>query len=402
MHYNLLFYGQDNCRSLSDKNTFFQNIYDYYKPDVITANELVPSGRNANSIRDGVLNIDGRTAYKRAALTNRANANIVNMLYYNSNKVGLAKQEVSNTELRDINHYKLYHKPDGLTENADTTFFWVATMHLKAGDDGGDAALRGEMAGKAMGYAQRVSSSTPYLMTGDMNLQNDQEEAYQLFTDPPRSTWYPFYDPLYAEGYWHDNSRFADIFTQSTRTGNLCDGGASGGMDDRFDLILISESLQKERAGNVEYVDGSYVTAGQDGNRQNGSITDPNNNKVPEQVAISLKNFSDHLPIMVDLKLSTPVADPVDSNQSAITATSEAQLTASPNPFQNQVQLSLPEGQYQQVALFDATGQRQRLTELSAGQATLTWQTAGLQAGLYILRARSKTGAPFTKRLIKR
>jgi hypothetical protein len=105
---------------------------------------------------------------------------------------------------------------------------------------------------------------------------------------------------------------------------------------------------------------------------------------------------------MVDLKLSTPVAEPVDSNQSAITATSEAQLTASPNPFQNQVQLSLPEGQYQQVALFDATGQRQRLTELSAGQANLTWQTAGLQPGLYILRARSKTGAPFTKRLIKR
>jgi endonuclease/exonuclease/phosphatase family metal-dependent hydrolase len=397
MHYNLLFYGQDNCRSLNDKNTYLKNVYDYYKPDVITANELVPSARNANSIRDDVLNADGRTAYKRAKLTNRANSGIVNMLYYNTNKVGLAKQAVSNTELRDINHYKLYHKPDNLNADSDTAFFWVATMHLKAG---GGASLRGEMAAKAMGYAQRTDGQMPYILTGDMNLQNAQEEAYQTFTDPPRSEWYRFYDPLDAEGYWHDNSRYADIFTQSTRTGNLCDGGASGGMDDRFDLILINEALEQNTSEQVTYVDGSYVTAGQDGKRQNGSITDPNNREVPGNVATSLKNFSDHLPIMLDLQLSTP---DVNTDPTATAPKRETQLTVKPNPFQQQLQVSLPEAaDYQKAVLYNATGQRQRAADLSAQQEALTWQTSNLKPGLYFLKVQNQKGRMIKKSLIKR
>jgi endonuclease/exonuclease/phosphatase family metal-dependent hydrolase len=399
MHYNLLFYGQDNCRSLSDKNTYFQNIFNYYKPDVITANELVPSKQNANSIRNNVLNTDGRTAYKRAKLTNQANSGIVNMLYYNSNKVGLAKQLVSNDELRDINHYKLYHKPGNLTANSDTTYFWVATMHLKAGDDGGDATLRDEMATQAMGYAQRVSATIPYLMTGDMNLQNSQEEAYQVFTDPPRSEWYPFHDPLDQEGFWHDNSRFANTFTQSTRTGNLCDGGASGGMDDRFDLILISNALEQDNLEHVEYVPGSYVTAGQDGNRQNGSITDPNNNKVPDRVSISLKNFSDHLPVMLDLSLTTPTDN---SHTSANVARTAPQLKTNPNPFHDQVRLSFQKGMATKARLYTATGKLRRESALAPGQTNVTWRTEGLKPGVYILKVQKPGMAPTTKRLIKR
>ena len=400
MHYNLLFYGQNNCRSLSDKNTFFRNVFEFYKPDVITANELLPQARFANSIRDNVLNANGRAGYKRANLTNRANANIVNMLYYNSNKVGLAKQVVSNTNLRDINHYKLYHKPDGLDADTDTTFFWIATMHLKAGDDGGDESQRGNMAGPAMGYAQRPSDETAYLMSGDMNLQNSQEEAYQIFTDPARSSWEPFHDPLDKEGFWHNNGRYAATHTQSTREGNLCDGGASGGMDDRFDFILISESLENDQANHVKYVEGSYVTAGQRGNRLNGSITEPNNNAVPQNVAISLKNFSDHLPVMLDLQISTPVKP--DTNNTGLAQAESRPLTTWPNPFKDELHIKYSSEKAGQAMLLDAGGRMIRQRNLEAGQSTLRFDTRALAPGFYVLRLVPEGGQPLQKRLIKR
>lgn len=399
MHYNLLFYGQNNCRSLADKNTYFRNIYDHYKPDVITANELVPSARNANSIRDNVLNAGNENAYKRARITNQANSNIINMLYYNSNKVGLAEQVVSNTNLRDINHYKLYHKPDGREPDKDTTFFWVATMHLKAGDGSRNEDRRANMVGPAMGYAQRPDDETAYLISGDMNMDDAQEEAYQILTNPSRNDWEPFHDPLNEGGFWHDSRSYASTHTQSTREGNLCDGGASGGMDDRFDFILISESLENDQAANVSYVNGSYVTAGQEGNRFNGSITDPNNNKVPQDVAISLKNFSDHLPVMLDLSLTTPVAD---SNTATEPNPDRNSFTAAPNPFHRQLRLSLPGASYRTATLVNATGQLQRSAALSPDQQRLTWQTSTLQPGLYILKLRTTNGDVVSQRLIKR
>ncbi len=400
MHYNLLFYGDNNnCRSLADKNTFFRNVYEHYKPDVITANELVPSVSNANSIRDNALNADGRTAYKRAKLTNRANSGIVNMLYYNSNKVGLAKQVVSNTNLRDINHYKLYHKPDGLDVKSDTTYFWIATMHLKAGDDNSDETLRANMVGPAMGYAQRPDDQTAYLISGDMNIQSSQEQAYQTFTNPSRNGWDPFYDPLNQAGDWHNNGRYAATHTQSTRRGNLCDGGASGGMDDRFDFILISESLEQDQADNVKHVEGSYVTAGQQGNRLNGSITDPANKNVPQNVATSLKSFSDHLPVMLDLQLTSPTAD---SNQTGQATAATQQLNTWPNPFKDQLNVRLSSIKTGKARLLDASGRMIREEPIHAGQSTLRFNTKELEPGFYVLKLASENGNPLQKRLIKR
>ncbi len=55
----------------------------------------------------------------------------------------------------------------------------------------------------------------------------------------------------------------------------------------------------------------SYHALGQDGLRFNGSIVSPNNSAVPADVANSLYNMSDHLPIITDFMINatTDVAD---------------------------------------------------------------------------------------------
>ena len=76
-----------------------------------------------------------------------------------------------------------------------------------------------------------------YAFAGDFNLYDGNEPAYNMMLD---SMAVDLEDPINRRGEWHDRSSFADVHTQSTRTTQLPDGGASEGLDDRFDFILLS------------------------------------------------------------------------------------------------------------------------------------------------------------------
>ena len=74
-----------------------------------------------------------------------------------------------------------------------------------------------------------------YLVCGDFNIYGSTELAYQKLLD--QSTPGYFVDIYNLTGIWN-NSAYAPYHTQSTRLRQF-GGGATGGMDDRFDLILI-------------------------------------------------------------------------------------------------------------------------------------------------------------------
>ncbi|MDZ7764315.1 MAG: hypothetical protein U5K00_07790 [Melioribacteraceae bacterium] len=86
--------------------------------------------------------------------------------------------------------------------------------------------------------------------------------------------------------------------TQSTRT-TAFGGGATGGLDDRFDLILFSQSVNDY--GGISYVDDSYTNIGNDGNHYDLELIDMPNDAVPDSIAEALYYSSDHLPVTVDL-----------------------------------------------------------------------------------------------------
>jgi hypothetical protein len=90
------------------------------------------------------------------------------------------------------------------------------------------------------------------------------------------------------------------VHTQSTKSSsNGC--AAPGGMDDRFDFVLISDDIEK---GNkrVKYLPGSYRGIGQDGQHFNKSIiASPTNNSVPNDVLYALYYNSDHLPVTMQI-----------------------------------------------------------------------------------------------------
>ena len=85
------------------------------------------------------------------------------------------------------------------------------------------------------------------------------------------------------------------------------DGGATGGLDDRFDLILCSYALTNSTA--LEYIPSSYTVYGNDGNHYNKAITDSPVYDPPGIAdATDLLNASDHLPVYVEFE-NIPAVD---------------------------------------------------------------------------------------------
>ncbi|MEZ5195955.1 MAG: hypothetical protein R2764_06030 [Bacteroidales bacterium] len=158
-----------------------------------------------------------------------------------------------------------------------------------------------------------LSNTENVFWEGDMNIYTSAEPAYQaLINNAP--DW--LFDPLPA-GDWHANYTYRLIHTQSTRTASF-GGGSTGGMDDRFDLILFTDDVLTGING-VEYLPGSCEAFGNDGLHYNHALID-----LPFQIPISrdsvtyaLYNMSDHLPVVCDLKVTATVD----------TATSEIVIT---------------------------------------------------------------------------
>ena len=82
---------------------------------------------------------------------------------------------------------------------------------------------------------------TDFILVGDLNLYRSTEPAYERLL-VQNGTGY-FLDPIDTPGNWHQSFTYRHIHTQSTRLQDLGDGGSTGGLDDRFDFILSSQSI---------------------------------------------------------------------------------------------------------------------------------------------------------------
>jgi hypothetical protein len=55
--------------------------------------------------------------------------------------------------------------------------------------------------------------------------------------------------------------------------------------------------------GSAKYISGTYKALGQDSRRFNGDIKNPSNNTIPSEVSNALYEMSDHLPVLMDVRM---------------------------------------------------------------------------------------------------
>lgn len=310
--YNLLNFpnGRDDCGS---SNTVVPNRYDslrkimqYTRPDIFVACE-VQEKKGADSVLTRSLNVFGQTNYAMANwVSNTSGSNdLQNILFYNTDKLVLLWQDEIVTDVRDINHYVLYALDPNLGNHFDTTFYEVFMCHLKAGSTAQNQQTRLEQVELLRNYIDARPIDRHYFVCGDLNVYKSSEPAYQELTTGGIN---PLKDPINRPGNWNNNSSFADIHTQSTRSSGNFDCGSTGGMDDRFDQILVSQNVLSG-IDSVRYVTDSYAAIGNDANHFNGSINSGSNSLYPDSIVDALFYLSDHLPVYLETVVNYPLTN---------------------------------------------------------------------------------------------
>lgn len=308
MQYNLLQYGNYNSgfadcyetnNNTQHKDECIRTILDYVKPDIFTVCELGKTQQLQSDFLKHNLNINGINYWKTDNIINYNNSSIINHIFYDSRKMELKSHVALRTSPRDTDVYELYMKTSSLVAG-DTIKLVCIVTHPKAGMYY-EAERRATMQ-VAMDYVAQHYQDANVLIMGDFNMYRASESGYQLLTKSYSNPNVLFVDPLASlggVGEWNGNSQFAQFHTQSTRRySDEC--FSSGGLDDRFDFILMSDEVYMG-FNKVKYVNNSYHAVGNDGNHFDQSINQNYNTAVPGSVAEALYDASDHLPVTMKM-----------------------------------------------------------------------------------------------------
>jgi hypothetical protein len=239
MAYNVLNYpGSTSARWAN-----FRTIVKYVQPDIILCNEMI-SDAGANLLLNNALNSYGVNYYAKATFVDGPDSD--NIMFYNTNKVNLATQNQIATALRDISHYQV----SWLNVNGGTSTLDLYSLHLKASSG---ATNENKRLIECQNLRTHMDGSLPVqsniIVGGDFNFYGaGTEPAWNELTNNGVQR---LNDPINRVGNWHDNSTFSDVHTQATRSSANPggSGGATGGVDDRFDFLLANNYVINGGAG---------------------------------------------------------------------------------------------------------------------------------------------------------
>jgi len=278
----------------------FRTVLYEVDPDVIVVQEML-SLAGANQFLNNVLNYGGTGEYAAAPFVDGYDTD--NACYYRVSAVEFVSNQQIGTALRDISEYVL--KPVGYS-SSDAEFA-IYSLHLKAGSTSSDLAKRLAETTILRDHLNALPTGSHFIVAGDYNIRASTEAAYQELVESQADNDGRSKDPINRPGTWHDNYSFADIHTQSPRTTQF-GGGATGGMDDRFDLLLISYACDDGSA--FDFIPGTHVAYGNDGLHMNQAINYGTNYAVSAEVADALHEAADHLPVFADFQIPAKISAP--------------------------------------------------------------------------------------------
>lgn len=212
---------------------------------------------------------------------------------------------------------------------------YLYASHMKAGSTAADRARRTPEALRLRADADSLPAGSNFILGGDFNIGSWNEDAYQRLIEPADLPGGRFIDPIRSPGYaspspngaWNNDSSFRFLHTQDPAT---CDASCSdtdcngGGMDDRFDQLLVSsaladgDALDYYGAPDIPYstttwndVNHSYRAWGNDGSRFNCRLATASNTMVGPAIAQALVDSTNglgHLPVYLDLQIPARIA----------------------------------------------------------------------------------------------
>jgi len=382
--YNILNYPNESAT----KNPKFQRVMNEIYADIVVVQEIL-SQSAVNEFRSQVLGDD----YIAGDFINGPDTD--NAIYYKDSLFTFISTDfiAPSQGPRYISVFKLFHKI-----TLDTLIIYSA--HFKASQGSDNEARRFNEAATLRVFTDMLPAGTDYLLVGDLNLYRSTEPAYEELLVQDGSGY--FLDPINTPGNWHVSFTYRNIHTQSTRTAPLTDGGSTGGLDDRFDFILSSQSILNK--GGIDYVQGSYWAYGNDGEHFNVAII---NQPWPisQQMAFDLHDAADHLPVIAEFDFG--VVSDVEDEQKLLSKFTLYQNY--PNPFNpsTKIRFQISEFGFVSLKIFDVLGNEVATLvneQMQVGTYSVDFgaQTAAgvLSSGIYFYRLTSGNFSAYKKLII--
>ena len=264
-------------------------------PDILVCMEI-QSLSGAQQFLNNVMNTVEPGAWTLASFSN-SNDTERCLFYRSSAFTEIAHGQVP-TALRTIEWWQM--RPVGYSSSAADLY--VHVVHLKASTGGTNEAKRLAEVQILRTHLESLPAGANIVVAGDFNIYDNGEPAWAELTGSQANNAGQLFDPINRVGNWHNNASFSDIHTQSTRTTHVGDGGATGGMDDRFDFVLANDDMLDDESLDLREL--TYEAFGQDGFHFNLDVNAaPTNAAVGQALANNLQAASDHLPVVVDLQL---------------------------------------------------------------------------------------------------
>ncbi|MFH1866059.1 MAG: choice-of-anchor D domain-containing protein [Candidatus Eisenbacteria bacterium] len=286
--YNILNFPNDYLT----REASFRIVMDEIDADLIVVQEI-ESWQATDVFCDNILNYAEPGKYRWMPFVNGPDTD--NACFFKPDVLDSLDYGYLDTGVR----YTMWYKFRPVGYDSPEAEFVIFSTHLKAGTASSDLADRLDQTTIIRSYCNDYPADSNFMITGDFNLQSSSEGSYQMLIGYQTDNDGRSKDPINTGGTWHDNYSLTHTHTQSPRV----DGGSGtgGGMDDRFDFVLVSYAL--DDGDGLSYVTNSYVPFGNDSQRFNLDINDPPNQIVSAAVADALYTAADHIPVFLELQL---------------------------------------------------------------------------------------------------
>ena len=337
---SLISYNLLRFNSSTERNLHFRNIIEKIKPDVLITQEMIGQESVNNFLNNILKNINEK--YKAADFIDDEDTDIDQGLFYNSDKFSFISTSQIDGYPRPIYIFTLKHLDTGEQ-------FVVYNLHLKASKGSENELARSDQVKELKNYISETNSNF-YIVAGDFNIYSTAESAYKDLFSITESGKGNLHDLINVVGTYNDPSN-ANIHTQSTRTSQF-GGGSHGGLDDRFDFILFSDSLMY--GDRIFVIDSTYKSFGNDGMHYNSALNMGPNQEVSMNIANSLHDASDHLPVFVKIIFSNEKIYREVLNVESYSVSDK--LLFYPNPTKNKLYIQSEDHKINKLEIYSLNG----------------------------------------------
>lgn len=384
MFYNIFRFPSSNP---ANRELILRDILDEYQPDLFMVCELETETGADLILNTSLQNLSGFQRAEYHSNTSSSTDFLQNMVFFNTKKLELIGQQIHQTNYRDINQYSFRLNTQEATTNP--IYLEVFVAHLKSSTGTANQQLRLAMVEVFTQALEELNPNSYVLFAGDFNLYTASEPAYQKILSLDNAI--QMVDPIDTPGSWNNSANFQHVHTQSTRLSNSgfgsgANAGASGGMDDRFDFIMMSESFNT--SSDFYYVENTYKAYGNNGNCLDKSI---NSEDCTGEFSFELRDdlywMSDHTPVVMQFEttqtfLSTPVYE-----QKPLMWFNSANYRSDFIELGINQQLGT---EVKNLYIYNLLGQRVR-TVLIDEQENIRLDISDLSSGIYLIKTDSNT-----------